>query len=121
MPSPNPDQAVGRWGEQVAADYLSGKGYLIIGRNIRTPYGEIDILARLNQNLVFVEVKTRSSSSFGFPEVSISRRKLAHMEQSAMHYSNENEITGSWQLDVISITKRKGASPEIIHFENVKS
>lgn len=121
MPSPKPLQLIGKRGEQMAADYLVEKGYSILGRNIRTPYGEIDILARLDQILVFVEVKTRTSSTFGFPEISVSERKIAHMEESALHYTSENAFNGSWQLDVISITVRKGNSPEILHFENVKS
>ena len=56
------NQKVGQWGEQAAADYLSTKGYEIIARNVRTPYGEIDLIAQKDGFTIFVEVKARTSS-----------------------------------------------------------
>ncbi|MEW5941133.1 MAG: YraN family protein, partial [Chloroflexota bacterium] len=57
-----PQQRVGRWGEQAAAEYLEKRGYLILARNFRTKHGEIDLIARQDNILVFVEVKARSSN-----------------------------------------------------------
>ncbi len=51
------NQKVGQWGEQAAANYLSAKGYEIKARNVRTPYGEIDLIARKDGFTIFVEVK----------------------------------------------------------------
>jgi putative endonuclease len=114
-------QEIGRWGEQLASEYLAQKGYKILGRNIRTPYGEIDILALLDQTLIFVEVKTRTSNSFGNPENAITTRKLTHMEASALHYTQNIEYAGTWQWDAIAILKLATKPPEIVHFENVIS
>ncbi|HBG74334.1 MAG: hypothetical protein A2X25_13525 [Chloroflexi bacterium GWB2_49_20] len=114
-------QELGRWGEQVASDYLSQKGYEIIGRNIQTPHGEIDILASLEQTLIFIEVKTRTNTLYGDPENSITSRKLIHMEESAGYYIQNTEYTGTWQCDVIAILKLATKPHEIVHFENVIS
>ena len=94
---------LGTWGENAAEKYLQEKGYEIICKNYRTPYGEIDIICSLMKNLVFVEVKTRKSKSFGYPEISVNSRKLVHMETSALHYVQESGFEGTWQIDVISI------------------
>ena len=55
------NQSVGRWGEETAAAYLNQRGYEILARNARTPYGEIDIIARRRNLIVFIEVKARAS------------------------------------------------------------
>lgn len=114
-------QKTGNWGEQQASDYLKLKGYQILGRNIRTPHGEIDILASKDQILIFVEVKTRTSTKFGNPETSIDARKLNHMEASASYYVQENEYSGTWQCDAIAIIKSAVNPVEIVHFENIIS
>jgi len=125
-------QSLGRWGESVAAKYLVSQGYKISGRNVRTPYGEIDIIAlqpRISSPgsldstavTVFIEVKTRSSTSYGFPEEAINARKQAHMMAAAQSYMQENPGLGDdWRIDVIAIQccgSRKERS--IRHFENV--
>jgi len=112
---------LGAWGEQVAATYLLQQGYTILGKNIRTQYGEIDLLARQGDSLVFVEVKTRSTASLGYPEISITRQKFSHMVSAAQAYLVEHpELTLGWRIDVVSIRRRSDAEPpEIVHFENV--
>jgi len=111
----------GRWGEQVAADYLIQHGYTLIGRNLRTPYGEIDILARQADSLVFIEVKTRSSGSLGYPEISITPKKFSHMVSAAQAYLLDHpDFESAWRIDVISIqTMSPGQPPDIVHFENI--
>ena len=122
-------QSLGRWGEDVAADYLSRLGYEIIGRNVRTAYGEIDLVTQQridNQTIesfivtVFVEVKTRTSRLFGAPEEAITRRKQQHMLTAAQSYLQQHpEITGNWRIDVIAIERQHSqATPIITHFEN---
>ncbi|MFH2037872.1 MAG: YraN family protein [Chloroflexota bacterium] len=115
------NQKLGKWGEQEASNYLSKKGYKILGKNIRTPHGEIDILASLDQVLTFVEVKTRGNTAFGNPEISIDSRKLGHMEASALFYVQTNNYLGTWQCDAIAILKSNSKLIEIVHFENVIS
>lgn len=112
---------LGRWGEQIAADYLRNLGYTILRTNLRTPFGEIDIVANQGKTLVFVEVKTRKSSALGLPEISITPKKFSHMLLSAQSYLlGHTETTQDWRIDVISIRYQSaGQPPEIVQFENV--
>jgi putative endonuclease len=110
------NQAVGRWGEQAAADYLVERGYEIVARNIRTPYGEIDLVARKDDITIFVEVKARTTKAYGPPEVAVTPRKQAHMLGCAEHYAQQNELE-HWQIDVIAVEQLDGRV-EIMHFEN---
>jgi putative endonuclease len=113
-------QATGQWGEETAAVYLADNGYTILARNIRTAHGEIDIVASKEAGLVFVEVKTRSSHTFAYPEDSVTRRKQAAMLSAAEDYLQAHpESCESWQFDVIAIERKPGGKPEIVHFENV--
>lgn len=113
------NQKIGRWGEGIAADYLAAKGYEIIARNARTPYGELDLIARLRGGLVVVEVKTRTSNRYGDPELAITPRKQEHLAASAAHYAQENNID-HWQIDAISVEgKPNGSAPKITHFEDI--
>ena len=79
-------QTLGRWGEAVAADFLRRQGMKIIERNLRTPVGEIDIVGRLGRELVFVEVKTRSSNLFGTPQEAVGARKQRQILRTAQWY-----------------------------------
>jgi putative endonuclease len=127
-------QALGRWGEARAAEYLAAQGYVILERNARTPYGEIDLVVRWEDTesshprrpapiTVFVEVKTRSSNTFGFPEESVTPRKQAHLLAAAQAYIQEHpELQGDWRIDVIAIQREQSkARPDITHFENAIS
>ena len=111
------NQKIGKWGEEVVAAYLIERGYEIITRNARTPYGEIDIIAKQADITIFVEVKTRTSNKMGLPEESVNLRKQAHMLACAEHYAAENAID-HWQIDVISVEGKVGLEPMITHFEN---
>lgn len=113
-------QDLGRWGEAQAADYLLARGYEILDRNVRTPNGEIDLLTRHEQMLVFVEVKTRTSTRFGYPEEAVNAAKQAHMQAAAEAYlQTQDEAATTWRLDVIAVLYRRKGPPEITHFENV--
>ena len=115
-------QVFGRWGEQTAATYLEANGYTILERNFHTAHGEIDIIASKAGVLTFVEVKTRRSHTFAYPEDSVTQRKQAHMLSAAADYLQAHTESGeSWQFDVVAIERRPGGSPEIVHFENVIS
>ena len=111
------NQRIGKWGEETAAEYLTQHNYEIIARNVRTPYGEIDIIARQGDVTIFVEVKTRTSNKMGLPEESITPRKRQHMLTAADHYAAENEID-HWQIDVIAIEGKPGSKSVITYFEN---
>jgi putative endonuclease len=111
------NQRVGRWGEEAVATYLAGRGYEIIARNARTPYGEIDIITKQGDITIFVEVKTLRSSRNFFPEQNVTARKQAHMLACAEHYAAENAID-HWQIDVVAVEGMVGMEPKITHFEN---
>lgn len=111
---------VGRWGEEAAARYLEGRGYRLLGRNLRTRQGEIDILASKDGSLVFVEVKTRSSHTFAYPEQAVTARKQAHMLAAAEQYLQLNPESGeTWQFDVIAVERGPDREALITHFENI--
>jgi putative endonuclease len=114
------NQTIGAWGEEIAMQYLISKGREILARNIRTPYGEIDIIAKQNDVVIFVEVKTLSGKQTFFPEHNITPRKREHMLACAGHYCAEHEID-HWQIDVIAIEGKPGKEPVITYFENAIS
>jgi putative endonuclease len=114
------NQKIGRWGEAAAAAYLQQRGYQIVEKNARTPYGEIDLVTSREGLTVFVEVKARTSRRFGLPEEAITPRKQARMFAAAEHYAAEHEID-YWQADVLAIEGIPGGIPGIEHFENVLS
>jgi putative endonuclease len=111
------NQSIGKWGEDAVAAYLAGRGYEILARNSRTPYGEIDIITKQGDIMIFVEVKTLSSSKNFFPEQNVTARKREHMLACAEHYAAEHEIE-HWQIDVIAVEGKVGLNPKITHFEN---
>jgi putative endonuclease len=111
------NQKIGKWGEDAVVTYLTERRYEILARNARTPYGEIDIVAKQADVCIFVEVKTRTSNKMGLPEESVNLRKQAHMLACAEHYAAENTID-HWQIDVISVEGKVGLEPKITHFEN---
>jgi putative endonuclease len=116
-------QLVGTIGETHAINYLNDLGYKLMVRNYRTPHGEIDLIMSLDDLLVFVEVKTRKSTSMGFPEVSVNAKKLAHFLESTRYYLSANNcLDANIRVDVISIQYIPGtASPQVFHFENIQS
>lgn len=113
------NQSVGRWGEQEAANYLCRRGYEVSARNVRTPYGEIDLVACKDGLTVFVEVKARTGRTFGPPEIAVTPRKQAHMLACAEFYAQQNDLD-HWRIDVIAV-ERVGDRTELMHFENALS
>ncbi len=114
-------KALGKLGEKLAQALALQDGYTVITQNVRTPYGEIDLILEKEGVTVFAEVKTRSSYAFGFPEEAVSQRKLKHMIESAEFYLiNEPGLHG-WRLDVISllVNPDDGKLVEVKWMENV--
>lgn len=116
---------LGKWGENVAAEYLLARGYTISARNLRTPYGEIDLVAYDPRGVpitVFVEVKTRATAGFGYPEDAVTPEKQEHLLNAIAHYWQERpEEESLWRIDVISVERLRGEPARIMHFENAIS
>ena len=107
-------------GEKLARDFLGKNGYQIIETNYRCPEGEIDIIARHDDTLVFVEVRTKKSRQFGSPEESITPVKMARLRAVAAHYGQtHNNLPSSWRIDVIAIMlNQRGQVSRIELIEN---
>ncbi len=116
-------QSLGHLGESIAAVYLEKQGYSIIERNCHTPHGEIDLITQREGVIVFVEVKTRSTRSFGPPEISITPQKQDHMRSAAEYYMQQHPgLTTDWRIDAIAVQMQGDQKqPLIDHFENVIS
>lgn len=101
----------------MAAEYLKGRGFLILERNYRYQRGEIDIIARDGNELVFVEVKTRRSRAFGTPEESITPRKEELLKRTAEGYCFEHQIDATpCRFDVVAIEQKRNGI-EIRHIK----
>ena len=95
---------IGALGEEIAANYLKRRGYLIRERNMRLGEGEIDIIAEKGEFLVFVEVRTRTGSSFGTPEESVTAQKRERLLTVAQAYIQAHEdLPPSWRIDVVAV------------------
>ena len=95
----------GKEGEKIAAAYLKINGYRIIEINFRCPIGEIDIVAKDKNDLVFVEVKTRKSIALGYPEQAVGIRKQKKMSHLALWYMQKRKIADTnARFDVVAIT-----------------
>jgi putative endonuclease len=97
-------RSTGALGEKLAQNFLKKKGYFILETNYRCREGEIDIIARRKDCLVFVEVRAKSNLEFGTPEESITATKMRHLEQAAQHYlQKQGKLAYSWRIDVVAI------------------
>jgi putative endonuclease len=113
-------QVQGRNGEDIACSFLRQKGYEIVERNYRIPGGEIDVIAKRNNELVFVEVKTRSSVQYGYPEEAVTHSKKIRLARAARSYIGRYAVPPSYRFDIIAIHMASVyAPPSISHFENI--
>ena len=111
-------QKKGKEGEEIATAFLESKGYTILDRNYSFERAEVDIVAYDNQKIVFVEVKTRSGSSYGRPEDSISTQKKKSIFKASEAWLYERKMDSApVRFDVISILKESRKAPDITHYE----
>ena len=104
----------GQLGEEMAADYLQERGYVIVARNWRSRFGEVDIIARDGQTLAFIEVKTRGRKKgyFGTPLDAITPDKVRRLSRLAMDFGAQHNIDVPLRLDVVAISSNE--EPELI-------
>jgi putative endonuclease len=97
-------QSLGRWGEEQAVQFLCARRWKILERNVRTPVGELDIVARDGRTLVFVEVKTRRSAAFGAPQEAVGVRKQRQILRAAQWFlAQAGNPPGLLRFDVIAV------------------
>ena len=109
-------QSFGKRGEDLACEELQRRGYTIVDRRFRTRCGELDIVAREGEVLVFVEVKARSSCSFGSPFESVTPQKRQRLSQMAASYLFLKRLSGvACRFDVVSILENQnGPTVELL-------
>lgn len=108
----------GKEGEEIAENYLIQKGYQVLMRNFKVKKQEIDLIAQQGNTVVFIEVKSRSSADFGFPEDFLSPQQEERIRNAATQYLIEQNINLQHiRFDIISILKI-GEKIEIEHFED---
>jgi putative endonuclease len=112
----NDKQKKGIAGEKLAAEYLAAKGYEIVRRNYRHRHGEIDLIVKRDNWLLFVEVKTRSSTSFGEPEEFVDNPKVNKIFETAEEFIFANNWQGHVRFDIVSV--KLTHPPVIEHFED---
>ncbi len=88
----NNNQKLGAYGESLAEQYLEQKGYKILEKNFRSKFGEIDLIARHLNVLVFIEVKTRVNRSYGLPEEAIHKKKQLSLLKTSKYYLLKNNL-----------------------------
>lgn len=106
-------------GEEAAVRHLQGMGYHIQHRNWRTSFYEIDIIAVKDNILHFIEVKTRHSLKYGYPEEQVSRKKFLNLKKAAEYFLTLNPYWKRIQFDILSITRLHGKKEEYLLIEDV--
>ncbi len=117
----NAQIALGIYGEELAARHLVTMGMRIVDRNWRTRAGEIDLVALERDELVVVEVKTRSDEQFGGPLVAVDHRKLARLRRLANEWAASHELRYSGiRIDVVAIVCPRNGSASLQHVRGVE-
>ena len=115
------NRKVGEFGEKLARDYLLKKDYKIISNNLKTSYQEIDIIAKDKQEIVFIEVKTRTSRTYGTADESISDNKIKNLNKAINEYIYKNKIDPEIvRLDLVAIDLNKAKKiAKIKHYKYI--
>ena len=102
-------------GEKLAKDFLKKRGYRIWETNYRCPEGEVDIIAKHKDFLVFIEVRTKKSPEFGSPEESITATKKERLRAVASHYQQTHDnLPLLWRIDVVAVELNQRGKPSRI-------
>ena len=104
---------LGKWGEETATIYLRQKGYTILERDWKSGHRDIDIIATINNTIVFIEVKTRKFNSLTSPIEAVNYQKLKNLKRSINHYVKSKRIDLEIRFDVITVSPTPSGKPEI--------
>ena len=120
----NSTSEFGAWSENYVAQYLTEKDYLILDRNYRRIWGELDIVCKKDDLIIFIEVKANKSEAVGFePENRVNSEKLRRMNRVIQTYLSHKKYSPEqdWQIDIISLTlDRNRGVAKIKHFKNIE-
>jgi putative endonuclease len=108
----------GRSGERIAEEYLLSKGFAVLHRNWRAAHKEVDLITVEGSELVFVEIKTRGGTAYGFPEEAVTPAKQAHLRAAAEAFMERHPQYINARFDVVSIMLRNGAIEDLLHLRD---
>ena len=115
------NKEIGKYGENLAKDFLIKNGYEVIDTNFHySKMAEIDIVATKDNIVHFVEVKTRTSDFFGVPLEAIGKKKLSSIYHAGLFYIQQNKKYKKFQIDAIGIVLDKGKNPKFTFIENIE-
>jgi putative endonuclease len=109
----------GLLGEKLAVNYLFGKGFSILHQNWRHGHWEVDVIASLNTVLHFIEIKTRRTKKFGYPEEDVTKKKLTNLINASEEYLFQNPQWKMIQFDVLAINLLKNEPAEFFFIEDI--
>ena len=115
-------KSLGNLGENLALKHLKNKGWQFIERNFKSYFGEIDLIFKDKETLVFVEVKTRFSKSYGPPEEAVTPRKIRSLIKTAQYFKLKNpKMPDSLRIDVVAIDldPKREKLLQLRHIENI--
>ena len=113
-PDAGETRRLGDWGEEIAARHLRRLGLIVIERNVRSRFGEIDLIASEGDTVVFVEVKVRRRPEFGSPALAVDWRKRRRISRLALSYLGDR-LCGI-RFDIIAIVAQPGQPPRLRHY-----
>lgn len=111
----------GLWGEAQAAVYLRKRGYQILAHGYRCRFGEIDLIARKDNVLCFVEVKTRADTEYGLPREAVTAQKQEKLRKTALFYMSANEMEVPARFDVAEVYTDKKHNPLSVRIEYLEN
>jgi putative endonuclease len=114
------NRSIGAYGERVAAQHLVASGMVLVDRNWRCGAGEIDLVLRDGDVLVFCEVKTRSGSAYGHPLEAVGPDKAARLRRLAGSWLHEHEVHARGvRVDIVGVLLGRSGAPEVSHLKGV--
>jgi len=109
----------GLLGEKMAAEYLLQKGFSILHQNWRHGHWEVDVIASLKNTLHFIEVKTRRTKKFGYPEEDVTKKKLENLINASEEYLYQYPEWKLIEFDILAISLLKDRQPEFFFIEDI--
>jgi len=111
---------LGQYGETLAARFLERHGWRVTSRNFHTRFGEIDLIAEKPDEILFCEVKTRTSDDYGYPETAVDYFKVRRLMKAIGFYSQARRINKFWRLDIVSVEiNRENKTAKFNWFKNI--